>query len=399
MMADRPAPENETGTRSIQAEEARAWAALWRRGERASVVHADAAALFDGSGQSAESRRAAIQEGLALEGAPADDRTVIDRILSEPTGVGRPCSRFLVVIDGEPVVDEILTGPMTSGEMVAHTKVPNLLPLLLARAQDVVYLVVEAGREGGEIHAFRARHSATLRRTDVQGRTASLNKAQSGGWSHSQYQHHSEEVWKQNQNQLADAVDELVRELRPRLVVLAGDIRAVQLLTDELSPAAREIATTVSTHVRAAGSSRSALDEHVAKKLDELQASDESAAVDRLSAGDFENGAVGVGAVIHSLQQGQVETMLLDTEAIGSRTLFALATEPWVASAPEEALGATVLESVPAAVALARAALVSDARLMFVEHGRLPERAGVAAVLRWPTGPAIPGTPRWTQTP
>ncbi|MET4636853.1 Vms1/Ankzf1 family peptidyl-tRNA hydrolase [Mycetocola sp. 2940] len=398
-MANRPAVENEKATRDIRNEQFHDWASLWRRQERSSVVHVEAAALFDGSGQDAETRRQSIQDSLAAEGAPDEDRAVIDRILSEPTGVGGPCSRFVVVTDGEPVVNEVLAGPMASAEIVSHTKVPNLLPLLVDRGNDALYLVVEAGRDGGEIHAFRARHSAALRSEDVQGRTDSLNKVQAGGWAHSRYQHHSEEIWKQNQNQLADAVDALVRELRPRLIVLAGDLRAVQLLVEELAPASREIASTVATHVRAAGSSRGALNDHVASKLDELRAKDETAAIDRLSAGDFENGAVGVGAVIHSLQQGQVETILLDLDALGDRPLFALASEPWVASAPEEALGAKVLESVPAALALARAGLVADSRLLFVESGRLPERAGVAAVLRWPTGPAVPGTARWTPRP
>jgi hypothetical protein len=398
-MANRPAVENENATRDIRTEQLHRWAMLWRRQNRSSVVHVEAAALFDGSGQDAETRRQAIQDYLSADGAPEEDRDAIDRILSEPTGVGGPCSRFVVVTDGEPIVNEVLAGPMTSDEIVSHTKVPNLLPLLIDRLNDALYLVVEADREGGEIRAFRARHSAAFRSEDVQGRTDNINKVQAGGWAHSRYQHHSEEIWKQNQNQLGEAVDALVREMRPRLLVLAGDLRAVQLLADELAPASREIASTVATHVRAAGSSRGALNEHVAAKLDELRAKDESAAVDRLSAGDFENGAVGVGAVIHSLQQGQVETMLLDLGALGDRTLFALASEPWVASAPEEALGAAVLESVPPALALARAALVADSRLMFVDSGRLPDRAGVAAVLRWPTGPAVPGTPRWTPRP
>lgn len=398
-MANRQSVENEKVTRDIRTQQQREWATLWRRPNRSSVVHVEAGALFDGSGQDAETRRQAIQESLAAEGAPEEDRDAIDRILSEPTGVGGPCSRFVVVADGEPIVNEVLTGPMTSDEIVSHTKVPNLLPLLVDRANDALYLVVEADREGGEIRAFRARQNAALRSEDVQGRTDNINKVQAGGWAHSRYQHHSEEIWKQNQNQLAGAVDALVRELRPRLLVLAGDVRAVQLLAEELAPASREIASTVATHVRAAGASRDALNEHVAAKLDELRGKDETAAIDRLSAGDFENGAVGVGAVIHSLQQGQVETMLLDLEALGDRTLFALASEPWVASAPEEALGAAVLESVTAALSLARAALVADSRLMFVDPGRLPERAGVAAVLRWPTGPAVPGTPRWTPRP
>jgi hypothetical protein len=392
IMANRPT--NENTTRDIRSEQIQQWAALWRRQDRSTVVHVDAAALFDGSGQDAETRRQDIQDSLAAAGAPQSDRSTIDRILAEPTGVGGPCSRFLVVTNGEPAIDELVAGPMLSAEIVSYSTVPNLLPLLIDRNNDALYLIVEAGREGGEIQAFRARHNGTLHHEDIQGRTDSLNKVQAGGWSHSRYQHHSEEIWKQNQNQLAEAVDALVRELRPRLVVIAGDLRAVQLLSEELAPASREITSTVATHVRAAGSSRDALDEHVAAKLDELRANDEAAAVDRLSAGDFENGAVGVGAVLHALQQGQVETMLLDLDTLGDRQLFALASEPWVASAPEEALGVPVLQSVPAALALARAALVADSRLMFVDAGRLPQRAGVAAVLRWPTGPAVPGGSR-----
>lgn len=398
-MAHRTDAQTENGTRDPRTEQVRDWAALWRRDGSSSVVHVDAAALFDGSGQDAEARRDTIRNSLRTAGAPAADCEAIDRILAEPTGVGGPCSRFLVATEGDVIIDEILAGPMTSPESVEYTAVPNLLPLLVDRKNDALYLVVEAAREGGEIHAFRARHTASLHDEDVQGRTDSLNKVQAGGWSHSRYQHHSEEIWRQNQNQLASAVDTLVRELRPRLLVLAGDVRAVQLLSDELAPASREIASTVPTHVRAAGSSRDALNDHVAARLTELRAKDEQAAVDRLSAGDFENGAVGVGAVIHALQQGQVEKMLIDLDAIGDRSLFALASEPWVASAPEEALGAAVLGSVPAALALSRAALVADSRLMFVDTGRLPERAGVAAVLRWPTGPAVPGTPRWTPRP
>ena len=398
-MANRSPGENGSPTRDILTEQARSMAALWRRPDPSSGVHVDAAALFDGSGQDAEQHRQHIQDSLAEAGAPPADRAVVDRILAEPTGIGGPCSRFLVVADGEALVDEIVAGPMASAEIASYSTVPNLLPLLVDRSHDALYLIVEAGREGGEIRAVRARQSGAVHQEDVPGRADNLNKVRAGGRAHSHYQHHAEELWKQNQNQLADAVDALVRELRPRLVVLAGDLRAVQLLMEELAPASKEIASTVATHVRAAGSSKDALTEHVAAKLDEIRLTNEAAAIDRLSAGDFENGAVGVGSVLHALQQGQVEAMLLDLGALGDRTLFALRSEPWVASAPEEALGVAVLESVPAALALARAAVVADSRLMFVDGTLLPQNAGVAAVLRWPTGPAIPGTPRWTPRP
>lgn len=392
-MADRSTAENVQAARGADPEELRRWGAVWRDSGPFSVVYVDSTALHDGTGRDGDRRRHQVGDELAAAGAPPENRRAIDRILAEPTGVGGRSARFVAVKDGEPVLDEVLVGSLEAQEVVEHTSVPNLLPLLLSRRNNVTYLVVEAGRDGGEIHAYRAHRNASLASANVEGRTDNLNKVQAGGWSHSRYQHHSEEIWKQNQGLLAEAVDTLVRDLHPRIVVIAGDVRAVQLLTEELSPAARDLTSTVSTHVRAAGSSRGALDEHVARKLDELRAADERAALDRLSAGDFENGAVGLGAVIHSLQQSQVETMLVDIHALGTRTLFALAAEPWVASAPEEALGSTVRESVPAAVALSRAALAADSRLMFLESG-LPEHAGVAAVLRWPTGPAVPGGSR-----
>ncbi|GGE90211.1 Vms1/Ankzf1 family peptidyl-tRNA hydrolase [Mycetocola zhadangensis] len=377
--------------------QARKLAELWRREGKFSTVFIDANGLSDGPGQDAESRRRQVSDDLARAGAPERDLAAVESILAEPTGQGGPLARFLAVHDGEPVIDEVLAGPRAWPESTGYLSVPDLLPLVRYRQNDVVYLVVEASRGTAEIHAYRASHHTALHSESLEGRTDSLKKVQTGGWAHSRYQHHSEEIWKQNQSQLAGAVDELVRQLRPRFVLLAGDMRAVQLLTEELSPAAREISRPVPANVLAAGSSRSALELRVSEKLEEIRRQDQSAALDRLSAGDFENGAVGIGPVAHALQQSQADTILIDEAPADGRVLLALASEPWVATAPEEAMGAEVLEPVPALLALVRAAVLTESKIMFVDHGVLPRSADVAAVLRWPTGPAIPGTPRWQQ--
>ncbi|MCP2032710.1 hypothetical protein L1277_002820 [Okibacterium sp. HSC-33S16] len=378
--------------------ETRKLAELWRREGKFSTVFVEANGVVDKPGQDAESRRQAIRDSLERAGAPEADLATIERILSEPTGLGGEVSRFLVVHNGEPVLDEMLTGPRAWPDSSTYLSVPDLLPLVRHRQNDVVYLVVEASRGNGEIHAYRASHTAVLHSEAVEGRTDSLNKVQAGGgWAHSKYQHHSEEIWRQNQTQLASSIDELVRTLRPRFVLVAGDVRAVQLLIDELSPAARDISRPVAAHVLAPGSSRTALEQRISEKLEEVRRQDQSAAIDKLSAGDFENGALGIGAVAHALQQSQADTVLIDESPADGRTLLALASEPWVATAPEEAMGADVLGPVPALLALTRAAVLTESRVLFVDHGILPKSADVAAVLRWPTGPAIPGTPRWQQ--
>ena len=74
--------------------------------------------------------------------------------------------------------------------------------------------------------------------------------------------------------------------------------------------------------------------------------------------------------------------------------------EPWVAAAPEEALGVEVIGPVDAALALVRAALLTDARVLCTDSRTapdgedvvaLPHEADAAALLRWRTGPPVPG--------
>src|SRR5690606_17929864 len=62
---------------------------------------------------------------------------------------------------------------------------------------------------------------------------------------------------------------------------------------------------------------------------------------------------------------------------LGDRTLLALDDEPWVAVSPEEAESARRVETVPAASALVRAALATDARVLFADDEPFDEIAGV----------------------
>jgi hypothetical protein len=87
-----------------------------------------------------------------------------------------------------------------------------------------------------------------------------------------------------------------------------------------------------------------------------------------------------------------VDLLILNDKALADHQLLALGAEPWVASAPEQSLGAEVLGQVPAPAALIRAAALTDASLLLVPDGVLPHGIDVAALLRWPTGPAAPGS-------
>ncbi|PZF63706.1 hypothetical protein DEI81_06290 [Curtobacterium sp. MCBD17_013] len=339
----------------------------------------------------------AARDQLMAQGAPSADVEAIERELGEAPGVPAPVARFVLARDGELVVSEVLPGHMHGPESVGYGAVPDLVPLLAHRPLDVPFLVVEVGREGGGYRAYRLGHAEPSGQQEeeyVAGRTDTLHKFQGGGWAHLRWQHHTEEIWRENEAQVVEAVEQAVDRLRPRLVVVAGDIRARQLFIDQLSTATRPLVSEVPVDTRAPDASENALVEHVEIALARVVAQRRHDVEDLLRThvgrGDRE-AVTGVGPVVSALQQAQASIVVVDPAAFEDRTVLALDAAPWIATAPEEALGTTVLGSVPAAVGITRAALVTDAEVVLVNAASVPSGAPVAALLRWHVGPDVPG--------
>nr|WP_269087542.1 Vms1/Ankzf1 family peptidyl-tRNA hydrolase [Rathayibacter sp. VKM Ac-2630] len=237
----------------------------------------------------------------------------------------------------------------------------------------------------------------------VQGRTDTLHKAQAGGWRHDRFHSHAEEIWRQTQAELASSVDEIVRTRRPQLLVVAGDIHARRLLAEQLSPSSAAILAVLPANTRADGSDDGALDEFVQEQIDRLLRREKEDVLDALRTHDGRHDNTvefSLGAIVQALSAAQVDTLVIDTQRLSERELLALAAEPWVAAAPEEALGAEVIGPVGAALALVRAALLTDARVLCTDSRTapdgedvvaLPHDADAAALLRWRTGPPVPG--------
>src|SRR5437764_181382 len=70
---------------------------------------------------------------------------------------------------------------------------------------------------------------------EESGSDPNLRKSNPGGWSQRRYQNRAENLWEQNAKSVADQVASLVDETGARLVVVAGDVRAVQLLREHLA--------------------------------------------------------------------------------------------------------------------------------------------------------------------
>jgi len=369
-------------------------APVLRGGRLSTWAYRDVSADRDDPRGWAESTATATVDELVALGAPRADAEAVADELIEPPGVAAPVSRWVLVQDGEVVLSEVLLGPAKAPDQIGHGPVPDVLPLLAHRPLDLTFLVVEVGRDGGGYRVYRFGYGEVQDEQQVQGRTDTLHKIRGGGWAHKRMQSHTEELWRQNVGELGAAIDATVRRTSAGLVVVAGDIRARQLLELELSEETKAVLSVVPTDTRAPDAADDALVSQVEVALARIVAQRVHDSLDllRTHLGRGDGTAVSrLGEVVAALASAQVDTLLLDPSALDDRILLVLGDAPWVASAPEEALDAEVLGELPAASALARAALLTDARVVLASTGSLPGASGVAALLRWPVGPATPG--------
>ena len=364
---------------------------LYRRPGSVSSAYVDVTQDAQNPRRTSSLRQRTLREALTAAGAPEIDTSTIIELIEEPPGRGGPMGRLMVVRQGVVEVNEVLSGEPLGELLVSYGPVPGLVPLLIHRPRDLSYVVAEAGRDGGEVTLHRLSRSQPVARVRVEGDTEFLTKVGSEDdfLANGRYQHHTEEVWKRNEGQIAAAIDEVVRDSKAELLVLTGDVRARQLLVDQLAPASREVLHVVPSNTRAGGAGQEELEADLNRHVAAILAQDEHDALERLGAGLGSGlSEIDFAAVVRALQQSQVDVLLLAPDRMPGETLIVLDREPWLAATSDDALGAGELGSVAAADALIRAAILTDARVMVVSPGELPAETSAAALLRWSTLPA-----------
>ncbi|BBE21676.1 hypothetical protein MN0502_05590 [Arthrobacter sp. MN05-02] len=339
-----------------------------------------------------------VAQEMKDAGAPEQDvEAAVAALGMTAKGMPDPVTRFLLINNGEAVVNEFLHGNLVGLTVTETGPIPDLTPLVRHTPEDFAYIVAEVGHHGGEVYLRYAdgdEKHVTSGDADsvIEGDTDHTRKLGSGGWAHRRMQQHAEKVWKMNSREVASEIDRISAEHDAQLIVVAGDIRARQLVADEVSQESRAKLSIIESNTRADGADEETFLEQVQQLVALTLADRQHALLERLAEKEGQGtrtSAVGRGAVIAALQQAQVESLLLETTARDNETLLALDAAPWVASAEAETAGAGVLGEVPAAAALLRAAALTDAQVTMYPSGAL-EQKPIAALLRWPTGPEVP---------
>lgn len=328
-----------------------------------------------------ELRWRGLREHLASAGA--DDRTL--KALESCVEAAAPGPRVLVVFAGDGQVRlsaELDDCPAPDGAWFGP--VPAVAPLLRWLQTRIPYVVALVDRTGAQLTAYDG-GAQPVDSTAVVGPDDEIERNAPGGTAQARYQHRAEDSWDHNAAEVARQLTRVSRELQARLLVAAGDVRAVQLLREHLPEHEAALLRTVSangdysregTPAISSATLAAARDDAVrAGRADLLRHCS-----DVLGAGV---GSVqGVPDTLLALRAGAAATLLVVDEPADRRTLLAggaaldIATHRQELTVPGEARPARLVD------ALVRAALATRADVVVLDPGELPLRDGVGALLR-----------------
>lgn len=351
------------------------------------TVCADVTHTTENADTELDLRVRAVTEELTGQGVPeAVVEAVRERLLQANEGgqIATLRGRALVVAtDGSVVLDEALADAPRD-PVTEWSPTPVLLPVLRQLAGRVPHVVVVADRVGADI-SVATTPGRPLQEEQVEGDTFHLRKVRVGGWAHNTYMHTAENQWEENAGRVADRLHDLVLGTGAQFVLLAGDVRARQLIADKASKELSDVLVSIEEGGRAAGADRAPVDQRAVELVAEHEAHEQSRAVEQVEAAAAHGLAVtGTAAVVEALRKAQVETLVLadqpdDEELfVGSSPL-----ELGAGSEDMAALGVTDAARVPADRALLGAAVGSDAAVVVVPRAAMPDDVPVAAVLRY----------------
>jgi hypothetical protein len=257
----------------------------------------------------------------------------------------------------------------------------------------VPHIVVLTDRVGADITYVGMPEEADREKT-VEGDSFQIHKFPGGGWAHHRYQHNVENKWIHNAEGVATEISSMARRRSPRFVLVAGDVRARQILTDRASELWSDLIVSMDEGGRAAGADREPVDAREAELVAEHEARAIAEALEQIEAASAHGLSLsGTPDVVEALRKGQVEKLVLADE-LDDEKLFLGGSPLELGTTHEDmaALGVDAPHSVPGDRALLAAAVATRASVEVVPRSAMPGGTHVAAVLRY-TDASTPSSP------
>jgi hypothetical protein len=317
-----------------------------------------------------------VRRDLEEAGAPATALDAVEQVVPDAHHAGKALA---AVADGSGLllwrglVDPIARDVGLVGAL------PAVAPMLDEQQSNPTHVVVQCDRAGADIGVFAAEgrgRSALLEVQAADPHDPDLRKSKPGGWSQRRYQERAENAWEQSAKEVVERLTKVCDIVEPRLVLVGGDVRAVQLLKDHLPPRVANVVREFD------GDPSSAVREVAA-----LVAEDTVAVLEKLreELGQHDRAVQGVDATLAALSAARVDTLLVHDDPDDDRHCW-FATDP---HPPLAAVDARVLHDQgvddPVAARVVdvaiRTALRTGARVRMVPATTVDERLG--AILRF----------------
>jgi hypothetical protein len=292
---------------------------------------------------------------------------------------------LVVAADDEVVlVEELRDPPATSTGSVAA--LPRLMPYLADRSQDIPHVVVVADRTGADVLTVSATGATDV--SSVEGGSGyPVHRTGRDDWSERHFQLRVENTWEANAKNVADAVRRHVNDSSARLVVVAGDVRARQMIADDLGTNHGFAVRTVEEGGRAAGSSTEALEHAVRDQVLRQIWHERREVLEHLqqNLGRREYGVAGVAAVVDALRAAQADTVILSDDPSSTITAWVGpdATQFGLDDAEAQAFGVTEVQHARFDSALVRAIVGTGASLLVTPGAHDYLEGGIGALLRF----------------
>jgi hypothetical protein len=317
-----------------------------------------------------------LREELAKE---SDDTGTLDAVgaaLSAPEDFGVPGVAAFGTAGRVPLVVKLPSVPRRA--QGGWSRLPDLLPLLVQTPPRPPHLLVSANREGGEVLIVGGASGGDDQQ--VQGTGWPVHKVKSGGWSQDRYQRSAEDAWETNAKELATAVIKAVAGRKIEAVIVAGDVRARELLVSKLPDGLQRAVVLVDRELPVDSDELSQAAEEVLQQLEDDDAKGHLATLhDQAGNG---RAVEGLAATVAALRDGQVAELFVGgryTDGDRKALELAWASDPaWVgpgladvalSEADLRDRNVTDLAQDRVGAALIRAAAGTDAALFVVPPG------------------------------
>ena len=322
-----------------------------------------------------------LRQELADQGAPERALAAIDPLVPDAHRQGRTLAAA-VSAEGLSVVRHEPEPP--ARDVVSVAPLPRLGTVLEWEQAAIPHLVVLADRAGADIVVVRRSGDEDIATVGAdRGDDPELRRNQPGGWSQRRYQQRAENLWEERAEEVAQEVCTLAGKIGARLVVVAGDVRAIQLLRQELPREVGDLVREISGG-RSPDGSEDAVAAETVRLAASVAAEDTVACMQRLKeqAGRGALAAEGIEATLAALREARVDVLLVDDDPDDEREAFFAAEPNLVATDATvlKELGATDVTAGRLVDVALRAAFGTGAGVRIVP-GTVPE--GIAALLRY----------------